>query len=392
MRWLLDNTCIKPEVIVNGGSLMLLKIKSLNIRFIDTCSFVAAPLASLPKMFGLENHIRKGTFPHTFNRPENYGYVGEIPDISFYDPEQKSEVNRADLLRWHAEQRQLDKVFNFYDEILSYCENDTLVLRLCGEAFRKSFVETTSIDPFQSITIASACNKVYRTHFLLPDTIAILPPNGYKGNDIQSYLGIMWLEYMRQSTGHDIQHAKNGGEKELILKSGQKIKLDGYYEEGQIKWAYEFFGDFYHGCETCFQPNTFNPLLRETMQSLNRKTKARIAALQSEGYRVVSIWECQWKLQMKTDPNVIEFLRTYRDCAPLNPRDAFSGGRTNASVLHYKTQGTERIRYMDINSLYPFVNKTCTYPVGHAIINRGPDVDLNKMDQYFGMFTGFNLI
>jgi hypothetical protein len=54
-------------------------------------------------------------------------------------------------------------------------------------SFQQLFLEMTSadghrgIDPFQKcITIASACNLVFRTKFLRPDTIGISPAQGYR--------------------------------------------------------------------------------------------------------------------------------------------------------------------------------------------------------------------
>ena len=58
---------------------------------------------------------------------------------------------------------------------------------------------------------------------------------------------------------------------------------------------------------------------------------------------------------MKTDLGLQEFLSTLNLVHPLNPRDAFFGGRTNAATLYYKadeTQG-EQIKYVDVTSLYP---------------------------------------
>ena len=54
--------------------------------------------------------------------------------------------------------------------------------------------------------------------------------------------------------------------------------------------------------------------------------------------------------------------------AKLNPRDAFYGGRTNATCLFYETRGEEKIRYVDFCSLYPYTNKYCAYPVGHPLV------------------------
>ena len=34
----------------------------------------------------------------------------------------------------------------------------------------------------------------------------------------------------------------------------------------------------------------------------------------------------------------------------------------------------ERLKYVDFNSLYPFVNKYARYPVKHPVIARGDDI------------------
>jgi len=50
--------------------------------------------------------------------------------------------------------------------------------------------------------------------------------------------------------------------------------------------------------------------------------------------------------------------------APLEPRDAFYGGRTNAVKLYHQCKEGERIRYIDVCSLYPRVCKTGEFPLG----------------------------
>lgn len=55
---------------------------------------------------------------------------------------------------------------------------------------------------------------------------------------------------------------------------------------------------------------------------------------------------------------------------PLNPRDAFFAGRTNSMTLLYNIKESEQIRYVDVCSLYPWVNKYGTYPVGHPVVVR----------------------
>ena len=50
---------------------------------------------------------------------------------------------------------------------------------------------------------------------------------------------------------------------------------------------------------------------------------------------------------------------------PLNPRDAFFGGRTNLTKLRYDFKDNEKGRYVNFVSLYPTVQYFKTYPVGH---------------------------
>ncbi len=54
----------------------------------------------------------------------------------------------------------------------------------------------------------------------------------------------------------------------------------------------------------------------------------------------------------------------------LKGRDSFFGGRVNATKLYYLTKGSEKIYYVDFTSLYPWVNYTCEYPIGHPIISK----------------------
>ena len=72
----------------NGNSIKYMEVKSVKMRFIDSVLFFQQPLKNLPGMFNLHNLYgitSKGYFPHRFNNPENYDYVGPMPDIKFYE-------------------------------------------------------------------------------------------------------------------------------------------------------------------------------------------------------------------------------------------------------------------------------------------------------------------
>ncbi|KAL6433562.1 hypothetical protein ACFW04_006565 [Cataglyphis niger] len=58
---------------------------------------------------------------------------------------------------------------------------------------------------------------------------------------------------------------------------------------------------------------------------------------------------------------------------PLDPRDAFFGGRTGNIVTRYEVTGTKKICYVDVCSLYPYVLKTSAFPIGHPDIYVGDE-------------------
>ena len=89
---------------------------------------------------------------------------------------------------------------------------------------------------------------------------------------------------------------------------------------------------------------------------------------------MIEKWEHDFEIEKKTNP-------TFQLSEPLNPRDSFFGGRTNGVRLHCVAAAGEEIRYVDINSLYPYVNKTKTYPVGH------PEILVNPTNQDIGSYV-----
>jgi hypothetical protein len=151
-----------------------------------------------------------------------------------------SPAEKETFLRWHRELKENNYVFNFQEEILSYCRSDVDILRRCCLEFRELFSDVTNIDPFEKcLTIASACNLVFRTNFLKENTIAILPPHGHHPGIKQSNIALKWLSYTAEKNDVYIQHKRNGGEKTIGPYS-----LDGYDE---THTAYEFHGCFWHG-------------------------------------------------------------------------------------------------------------------------------------------------
>lgn len=87
------------------------------------------------------------------------------------------------------------------------------------------------------------------------------------------------------------------------------------------------------------------------------------------------MWECQFTLQIVQNQALKRFLEDADDVDQdiLNPRDAFFGGRTNCTKLYCEAQEGEKIRYLDVCSLYPWACKTGKFPLGHPKILVGDD-------------------
>lgn len=87
------------------------------------------------------------------------------------------------------------------------------------------------------------------------------------------------------------------------------------------------------------------------------------------------MWECTFNTMKRGNEVLRRFLEDSdrQSEVPLNPRDAFYGGRTNCTRLFYEAKREEKIRYLDVCSLYPYVCKYAKLPVGHPEVLVGKD-------------------
>ena len=372
----------------------VLTFKSGSITFKDSLCFLPFPLARFPSTFEIKE-TKKGYFPHAFNTPQNQGYVGSIPDKSFYDPEGMKPKPKADFERWYEEQQEQQELqgckFDMQKELEAYCRSDVELLKKGCEAFVKQFKQEADFNPFERCaTIASACNLYWRRSIeegTEAALIAVRPLQGWHGAQVNhSRAALEWLMYeerqLPKERGERIRHARNGGEKPVKTSKG-KEHVDGF--DKTTKTVYEFLGCLWHGCPRCF-PNkrdlTHRIMPDRTPNEAHRATTEKLKRL-AERHSVKHIWECEWNSMKKQEPLVKAFVESLKWVDPLQPREAFFGGRTGAVALHKKVNPGEKIFYVDVTSLYPWVNKTRPYPLGHPEIIFNPS--LEEFDDYFGL-------
>jgi len=102
---------------------------------------------------------------------------------------------------------------------------------------------------------------------------------------------------------------------------------------------------------------------------------------------VVSVWECDFR-NTQHSASFKKFLASRPQLTqrlPLDVRAAFYGGRTNASRLYYKFFEDQCGHYADFTSLYPHINATIRYPVGHPEVLLQPSMEKFKNGEYFGV-------
>jgi hypothetical protein len=363
---------------LDGTKLMGLFYRKICIK--DSSLFIAVKLEDFPTAFGLRE-LKKGFFPHAFNKPENY--VGPFPPKEDYGYNLFSAKKRSEFLEWYDEQR--DKVFDFESELRNYCWSDvTLLTEGCLAYSRANRFSSTREGrdegecPFREmLTLASYCNLIYRRNFMPQDSISMLPTCGFNPKANMSRKCDLWLKYLSQKQNIQIKHAKNGGEQKI-----GSFYVDGFCEERKL--IFEFQGCLWHGCDTCYAEGTFNPIKRRLNSSLFEQTRVRLEKIKAElpEYEIIQMWEHNWDHLCKTNASVMTFVKEYGGEAPLYPRDALRGGRTNAIKTYHRCAPGEKIRYIDFTSLYPYVMKYGRYPLGHPTMIT-ENFDPSK--KYFGL-------
>ena len=355
LRWCVENG-IKPYCIYNGGKIMFMELPRYGVRFIDSLNFVTCPLSQLPKTFGL-TEAKKGWFPHYFNKRCNEAYKGPMPDKSYYGYDQMSSTNRKAFLEWYDARVKENYVFDMKKELLEYCRSDVDILRRSMLQFREGFIDLSNIDPLQYITIASVVMTIYRSNHMPQNSIAVV--NDVTRHEMYSKASICWLDWISERDGVTIQHALDGGE--LNIKGVGKV--DGYCRATNT--VYEFQGCFWHGCSKCYTDDIINSKNQYDMLTLRKRTQTKSEKIRAAGYNLIEVYECA----LKYNKAFRAYQKTWgREIVePLNPRDAFFGGRTNITKLTHKFKANEVGRYVDYCSLYPTVQYYKEYPVGHPI-------------------------
>ena len=384
------NLAVEP--LFDGNKALQLRIPSLKIRVIDSYRYIKLPLSKFSQRFPTlqAQEFHKGTFPFKFNSFENYDYRGPLPERSFYIDQFSSDkavsAYEEEKERWGARE---DWIFK--EQLHKYLAQDVRVLRGGCLAFSRELYDfqsdlhrdkgcltKTVFHPFSNpfFTKSSFVHALWR-YFAMPPNAINLATN--QRNSIKTSRGEMeWLSYLIFRNGSSLQDLRSA----YHHAKGQ-ARIGPYSADGLCKnTVYEFNGCLahYHAAETkdcpksaCFSPCDNNPF-GTSMQQAGAAWKKKKDFLTSRGYRVVTMWECQWDKEKETNDNVKDFLNTdfygslERPKERLRLRTGLRGGRTESFRLRFdQTQfacQNRNLYYVDKNSLYPSMAVFKSFPIG----------------------------
>ena len=113
-----------------------------------------------------------------------------------------------------------------------------------------------------------------------------------------------------------------------------------YEERRKVMSFFSFLG-----CPECFPDrDRVNPYNEKKMEELYEDTVRKVDHLEDRGFEVVQKWECELKKEMEEDEELKRYIDEHDLVDPLQPREAFYGGRTNAAKLYHNCQGDEKIK------------------------------------------------
>lgn len=144
-------------MIANGQKIQMLKVGAKNYciktKFHDSMLQLPGGLAKLANDFcpGL---LKKGYFPHKFNRLENQQYVGALPPKEMFDIGFSAKgVRDVDTFNaWWEEENAKGLEWVFKKEIAEYCRNDVHVLATIMKIYEDIMMERWDMSPWFSTT------------------------------------------------------------------------------------------------------------------------------------------------------------------------------------------------------------------------------------------------
>lgn len=368
---------LNPICVKNGNKFFEIRVEktqdTCETVFKDTFNFMSVPLSSLVKTFDLPVKP-KNYFPHLFNVESNYSKdkaLNHLPDKEFYMYSSMTIQKQKDFDVWYSEN--YNEPFYLPDQLGLYGTNDVEILAAAVVEFRKLFMDICKMCPFtEGCTMPSVCMKMYKHYYMPEKTLAIVPEFGYQRHSTASAISLKYFAWLEKKTGKTIRHRNSPGGEARV----GRFSVDGLMDDHHV---IEFYGCAFHGHPKCYKDGTILPTKRTALKEFER-TMDREKEIRDMGYSVEGVWECEVREMLKKDPEMRHFFENVLLGTPINPRDAYFGGRCAPHKLYCKKENGKIIKYLDFLSLYPSVNYFEEYCTG---IPEVIEIPTEKQDVYW---------
>jgi hypothetical protein len=162
---ILSNLSDKIQIKKRDGRLIDVKFtfdNNYNLYFRDSYLLLPCSLRKLSSFFKVEN---KGIFPYRFvnNKNIELDYIGKFPHFRFFESKDILS-NRNEYLNYKNEFK--DKLWNFREESIKYCEQDCISLYQVIREFSRNIFILYTIDSHKYPTLSSLAFGIYRSNFL----------------------------------------------------------------------------------------------------------------------------------------------------------------------------------------------------------------------------------
>jgi len=301
-----------PIIVRNGRNILVLEIKGLKIRFITSNAYFEGNEYQLAQQYDLKFiwHF----FPRKFLQPHNLNYVGQVPEINFFNSLTDNLKEKEMKTTFVHTLTKLNYKWDLQKEIVTYCEqkltlltlaclkflNDCLIFQLNLNSKLNTTFEFLNPFGYYLCSLGGYVFKLFKIYYLNKEEIyAVNNEFGISCKNV-SKIEYEWASFM------DFLNP----EKQFVFafnnKEGQK-----YFKEAipdlyspVTKQAYFFNGCVYHGhYENCLLNPNATPLSKnpfgKTYEDLNKEFFEKMTKLllnnEDEINEIVIRWECHYK-------------------------------------------------------------------------------------------------
>jgi DNA polymerase elongation subunit (family B) len=229
------------------------------IYFRDSLQILIGSLAKLGKSFKVETV--KSIFPYLFVNENNLDYIGNIPEINFFD-----DVSNSEYLEYCNNYK--NKLWNMKDETIKYCNIDCISLYQIISKFNELIFNLFKINLHKYPTLTSLSFAIFRAHFMKEETIPQL--SGQIAKDIRmSYTGGACDMYIPKAEKDTTIYAYdvNSLYPSVMRNNAMPIGNPTFFKGDIRKIDFKAFGFFF--CNITAPENLLHPIIQTHVKTNN---------------------------------------------------------------------------------------------------------------------------